>query len=68
MGYLSKLMKKSKRIFPVPGGGTKKMQELIAGVSFVVAVVGGLAAMFFKERDKQTMGAIVAGAFLISFF
>ena len=44
------------------------MQELIAGISFVMAVVGGLAAMFFKERDKQTMGAIVAGAFLISFF
>ena len=44
------------------------MQELIAAVSFVMAVVGGLAAMFLKERDKQTMGVIVAGAFLISFF
>jgi CHASE2 domain-containing sensor protein len=33
-----------------------------------MAVVGGLATMFHKERDKQTMGAIVAGAFLISFF
>lgn len=44
------------------------MQELIAAVSFAMAVVGGLAAMFHKERDKQTMGAIVSGAFLISFF
>jgi len=24
--------------------------------------------MFCKDRDKQTMGSIVAGAFLISFF
>lgn len=44
------------------------MRELISIVSFVMAVVGGLATMFHKERDKQTMGAIVAGAFLISFF
>ena len=44
------------------------MRELIAIVSFAMAVVGGLATMFHKERDKQTMGAIVAGAFLISFF
>lgn len=57
----------SNGIFPMPGRG-EKMQELIAAVSFVMAVVGGLAAMFLKERDKQTMGAIVAGAFLISFF
>jgi len=33
-----------------------------------MAVIGGLATMFHKDRDKQTMGAIVAGAFLISFF
>ena len=44
------------------------MRELIAVVSFVMAVIGGLATMFHKDRDKQTMGAIVAGAFLISFF
>ena len=43
------------------------MRELIAVVSFVMAVIGGLATMFHKDRDKQTMGAIVAGAFLISF-
>ena len=43
------------------------MRELIAIVSFVMAVVGGLAHMLHRERDKQTMGAIVAGAFLISF-
>ena len=44
------------------------MRELFAIVSFVMAVVGGLATMFLKDRDKQTMGSIVAGAFLISFF
>ena len=44
------------------------MQEVIAVVSFIMAVIGGLAAMFHKDRDKQTMGSIVAGAFLISFF
>jgi hypothetical protein len=44
------------------------VRELIAIVSFVMAVIGGLATMFHKDRDKQTMGSIVAGAFLISFF
>ena len=44
------------------------MRELISIISFVMAVIGGLATMFHKERDKQTMGSIVAGAFLISFF
>ena len=44
------------------------MRELIAVISFVMAVIGGLATMFHKKRDKQTMGSIVAGAFLISFF
>lgn len=43
------------------------MQEVISVVSFIMAVIGGLAAMFHKDRDKQTMGSIVAGAFLISF-
>jgi len=37
-------------------------------VSFAMAVIVELATMFHKDRDKQTMGAIVAGAFLISFF
>lgn len=46
----------------------RKVRELISIVSFIMAVIGGLATMFHKERDKQTMGAIVAGAFLISFF
>gem|GEM_PF-5209476 len=32
-----------------------------------MAVIGGLANMLHRERDKQTMVAIVAGAFLISF-
>ena len=44
------------------------MRELISVVSFAMAVIGGLATMFYKDRDKQTMGSIVAGAFLISFF
>ena len=44
------------------------MRELIAVVSFVMAVIGALATIFHKKREKQTMGAIVAGAFLISFF
>ena len=44
------------------------MRELISIVSFVMAVIGGLATMLHKERDKQTTGTIVAGAFLISFF
>ncbi|MBW1783224.1 MAG: hypothetical protein JRL30_21090 [Deltaproteobacteria bacterium] len=44
------------------------MRELISIVSFIMAVIGGLATMFHKEKDKQTMGAIVAGVFLISFF
>jgi hypothetical protein len=45
-----------------------EVRELISIVSFIMAVIGGLATMFHKEKDKQTMGAIVAGAFLISFF
>lgn len=44
------------------------MREFISIVSFIMAVIGGLATMFHRDRDKQTMGAIVAGAFLISFF
>jgi len=44
------------------------VREFISIVSFIMAVIGGLATMFHKDRDKQTMGAIVAGAFLISFF
>ena len=44
------------------------MRELISIVSFVMAVIGGLAVMFVKDRDKQTTSSIVAGLFLISFF
>jgi uncharacterized membrane protein len=43
------------------------VRELIAIISFAMAVIGGLAHMLHRERDKQTMGAIVAGVFLISF-
>jgi hypothetical protein len=48
--------------------GGNKMRNLIAVVSFAVAAIGGLAVMFIRNRDKQTMSSIVAGAFLISFF
>jgi drug/metabolite transporter (DMT)-like permease len=44
------------------------VRELISIVSFVMAVIGGLAVMFVKDRDKQTTSSIVAGVFLISFF
>jgi hypothetical protein len=44
------------------------VREFIAIVSFIMAVIGGLATMFHKDRDKQTMGAIVAGAFFDLFF
>ena len=50
----------------MPGGSN--VRELIAIISFVMAVIGGLATIFHKDKDKQTMGSIVAGAFLISFF
>ncbi len=44
------------------------MRNLIAVVSFVMAVMGGLAAMLSSHRERQTMGTIVAIVFLISFF
>ena len=44
------------------------MRELISIVSFLMAVIGGLSTMFHEDRDKQTMGSIVAGVFLLSFF
>jgi hypothetical protein len=44
------------------------MGELISIVSFVMAVIGALAAVFINNRDKQTMAAVVGVAFLVSFF
>ena len=44
------------------------MRNLISIVSFIMAVIGGMAAMFSAHRDRQTMAMIVAIAFLISFF
>ncbi len=44
------------------------MRDLIAIVSFIMSVIGGLTTMFNKHRDKQTMASIVAIAFLMSFF
>jgi hypothetical protein len=45
-----------------------KVGQLIAIVSFIMAVVGALAAVFINNRDKQTMAAVVGVAFLVSFF
>jgi peptidoglycan/LPS O-acetylase OafA/YrhL len=44
------------------------MGELISIVSFIMAVIGALATIFMRNRDKQTMASVVAVAFLISFF
>ncbi len=44
------------------------MRNLIAIVSFIMAVIGGLAGMFSAQRERQTMGTVVAIVFLISFF
>jgi uncharacterized membrane protein HdeD (DUF308 family) len=44
------------------------VRELIAIISFAMAVIGALATIFIRERDKQTTASIVAVAFLISFF
>ena len=44
------------------------MRNLFSVVSFIMAVIGGMAAMFSAHRDRQTMATIVAIAFLISFF
>jgi uncharacterized membrane protein len=44
------------------------VRNLFSIVSFIMAVVGGLAAIFSAHRERQTMATIVAVAFLISFF
>lgn len=44
------------------------MGEWISILSFIMAVIGALAAIFIDNRDKQTMASIVGFAFLISFF
>jgi hypothetical protein len=44
------------------------LSDIIAVVSFIMAVLGGLAAMLSAQRERQTMGTIVAVVFLISFF
>lgn len=49
-------------------GRMYQVRDLIAIVSFIVAVVGGLTLIFSKNRDKQTMAGIVGIVFLISFF
>jgi hypothetical protein len=48
--------------------GFYPVSDLIAVVSFIMTVLGGLAAMFSAHRERQTMGTIVAVVFLISFF
>ncbi len=44
------------------------MRNLIGIASFLVAMVGALSTIFHRDRDKQTMSAIVAAVFLLSFF
>jgi hypothetical protein len=44
------------------------VHQLIAIVSFVMAVVGALSTVFIRNRDRQTMASVVVLAFLISFF
>jgi len=46
----------------------RQTRNLFSVVSFIMAVIGGMAAMFSAHRDRQTMATIVAIAFLISFF
>ena len=48
--------------------GVATVGELISIVSFIMAVIGALAAVFINNRDKQTMAAVVGVAFLLSFF
>jgi len=48
--------------------GVATVGELISIVSFIMAVIGALAAVFINNRDKQTMAAVVGVAFLVSFF
>lgn len=43
------------------------MGQLIAIVSFFIAVIGAVSAIFIAHRDRQSMAFIVAAAFLISF-
>ena len=44
------------------------MQNSIAIISFIMAVIGGLATMFYNDRKIQAMSSIVALVFLLSFF
>jgi uncharacterized membrane protein len=44
------------------------MRNLIGIASFLVALVGALSTIFQGDKDKQTMSAIVAAVFLLSFF
>jgi uncharacterized membrane protein YoaK (UPF0700 family) len=44
------------------------MRNLIGIASFLVALIGALGTIFNRDKDKQTMSAIVAAVFLLSFF
>ena len=44
------------------------MRNLIAIISFFMAVFGSLAVMFIRDRDKQKMVSMVALVFLLAFF
>jgi hypothetical protein len=43
------------------------VRNLISVVSFIMAVIGGMAAMFSAHRDRQTIAMAVAVAFGFSF-
>ena len=43
------------------------MRDVFSIISFAVAVFAALAVMFNRNRDRQTVAAIVAGAFLAFF-
>jgi uncharacterized membrane protein len=44
------------------------VQNSIAIISFIMAVIGGLATMFYNDRKIQAMSSIIALVFLLSFF
>ncbi|OGP63449.1 MAG: hypothetical protein A2V65_11450 [Deltaproteobacteria bacterium RBG_13_49_15] len=44
------------------------MRNIIFILSYVMAVLSGLAVLFIRNNEKQKMAAIVAALFLLSFF
>ena len=48
--------------------GQVDLRNLIAIISFFMAVFGSLAVMFIRDREKQKMASMVALVFLLAFF